>query len=152
VKLIHRPGELARAASRLGEAGINGNQHRLRVLRSRAWHQCNVPELLGRGGGQRGTYLLPSSCCQPDDLTRNCDCNVLLNLYESKRRTRNVSTKPHGISVSSGGHRMGNTMLSRTKGYRIPRTRRTRAPCCRRALRKDPPDRTELSTSVGIFE
>ena len=29
----------------------SGNQHRLRVLRSRAWHQCNVPDLRGRGGG-----------------------------------------------------------------------------------------------------
>jgi hypothetical protein len=46
VKLIHRPGELARVATRR-----SGNQHRLRVLRSGAWHQCNVPDLRGRGGG-----------------------------------------------------------------------------------------------------
>jgi hypothetical protein len=46
VKLAHRPGELGRAASRLGDAGI---KHQLRLLRNRSGDECFDPDRRRRG-------------------------------------------------------------------------------------------------------
>lgn len=60
-KLPHRPGELARAASRLGEANI---KHRLRVLRSGSQYEYASADFWRRRGWTGGCDLgSDSGCC-----------------------------------------------------------------------------------------
>jgi hypothetical protein len=61
VKMAHRPGELGRASSRLGDAGININYGYCGTQ-----HQRHLPDLRSRGGGQGGEDSGTGRCCCDD--------------------------------------------------------------------------------------